>query len=117
VSAVLRSWIDHGGRRSLALLGLVVAEAALALAFGVAGLLAEGGHREEQQAARAVASALGLTDLALFSGASYTRHPSQADRFAPFSDHPAAFEHSPAGSVLPPPPAPSPARRPSGRPP
>jgi len=52
---------------------------------------------------RAVVSALGLTDLALWSAASYCRHPSTADRFAPFADHPSALEHFPAGSVVPPP--------------
>lgn len=45
---------------------------------------------------------LGLTDLALFTEARYTRHPSQADRHAAFQDHPFAFEHFPSGSVLPP---------------
>ena len=46
---------------------------------------------------------LRLTDLALVSDASYCRHPSQADRFAPFSDHPGALEHFPGGSLVPPP--------------
>jgi len=45
---------------------------------------------------------LGLTDLALFSEARYTRHPSQADLFSPFQDFPAAFEHFPTGSIIPP---------------
>lgn len=45
---------------------------------------------------------LGLTDLALFTEARYTRHPSQSDRHAAFQDHPFAFEHFPSGSVLPP---------------
>lgn len=41
---------------------------------------------------------LGLTDLALFTEASYTRHPSQADVHAAFQDHPLAFDHFPSGS-------------------
>lgn len=45
---------------------------------------------------------LGLTDLALFTEARYTRHPSQSDRHAAFQDHPFALEHFPSGSVLPP---------------
>ena len=45
---------------------------------------------------------LGLTDLALFTEARYTRHPSQSDRHSAFQDHPFAFEHFPSGSVLPP---------------
>jgi hypothetical protein len=50
---------------------------------------------------------LGLTDLCLFTEARYTRHPSQADHFAPFQDHPQALEHFPSGSLLAPPPPPA----------
>ncbi|OGR23620.1 MAG: hypothetical protein A2X58_02295 [Nitrospirae bacterium GWC2_56_14] len=46
---------------------------------------------------------LALTDLALFTEARYTRHPSQADLHAPFQDHPSALEHFPSGSFVPPP--------------
>jgi hypothetical protein len=46
---------------------------------------------------------LGLSDLALFTEARYTRHPTQADQHTPFQDHPAALEHFPTGSLLPPP--------------
>ncbi|MEW5726399.1 MAG: hypothetical protein AB1918_01095 [Pseudomonadota bacterium] len=46
---------------------------------------------------------LGLTDLALFTEARYTRHPSQADLHAAFQDHPFAFEHFPTGSLVAPP--------------
>jgi len=45
---------------------------------------------------------LRLTDLALWSGASYCRHPSLRDPFAPHADHPSALEHFPAGSLVPP---------------
>jgi hypothetical protein len=51
----------------------------------------------------ALVERLGLTDLALFTEARYTRHPSQSDRHAPFQDHPFAFEHFPTGSLLAPP--------------
>lgn len=51
----------------------------------------------------ALVERLGLTDLALFTEARYTRHPSQSDRHAAFQDHPFALEHFPSGSVLPPP--------------
>ena len=50
-----------------------------------------------------LAARLGLTDLALFTEARYTRHPSQADLHSAFQDHPAALEHFPTGSLLPPP--------------
>lgn len=55
-------------------------------------------------AARAqLVAALALTDLALFTEARYTRHPSQADRHSPFQDHPMALDHFPSGSLVPPP--------------
>ena len=46
---------------------------------------------------------LGLTDICLFSEASYLRHPNLADRFVPFQDHPMAVSHFPSESLLPPP--------------
>ncbi|PLX94381.1 MAG: hypothetical protein C0619_03100 [Desulfuromonas sp.] len=49
---------------------------------------------------RQLVKLLGLTDLALFSEARYTRHPSQADLFSAFQDYPAAFEHFPSGSLI-----------------
>ncbi len=47
---------------------------------------------------------LGLTDLALFTEARYTRHLSQADLHSAFQDHPLAFEHFPSGALAGPPP-------------
>lgn len=46
---------------------------------------------------------LGLTDLALFTEARYTRHPSQADLHSAFQDHPMSLEHFPSGSLVSPP--------------
>jgi hypothetical protein len=48
---------------------------------------------------------LGLTDLCLFTEASYTRHLSLADFHAAFQDSPMALEHFPSGSLVPHPPA------------
>ena len=53
---------------------------------------------------RAMVKQLRLTDLCLFTDASYTRHPSQADLHTAFQDHPASLEHFPSGSLLAPPP-------------
>lgn len=50
-----------------------------------------------------VVANLELTDLALFTEARYTRHPSQADRHSAFQDHPLALEHFPTGSIAGPP--------------
>jgi hypothetical protein len=47
---------------------------------------------------------LGLTDLCLFTEASYTRHLTQADLHTPFQDYPVSPEHFPSGSILMPPP-------------
>ena len=49
---------------------------------------------------RALVAQYGLTDLALFTEARYTRHPSQADLHSAFQDHPGALEHFPTGSLL-----------------
>jgi hypothetical protein len=43
---------------------------------------------------------LGLTDLCLFTEASYTRHPSLADFHTAFQDSPMALEHFPSGSFI-----------------
>lgn len=59
---------------------------------------------EEVRAMASMARRLGLTDLSLFTDARYARHPSQADRFAPFQDHPTSLEHFPSGSLVPAPP-------------
>ena len=42
---------------------------------------------------------LGLTDLALFTEARYTRHLSQSDLHTAFQDHPMSLEHFPSGSL------------------
>ncbi len=87
---------------------LLVAVVLAGLALQACWLHALGRQRERggHAAATAMVRRLGLTDLALFTEARYTRHPTQADRFAPFQDHPGALEHFPSGSVVAPPPAP-----------
>ncbi len=46
---------------------------------------------------------LELTDLCVFTEASYTRHLTQSDLHTPFQDSPMALEHFPSGSrVMPP---------------
>jgi hypothetical protein len=59
-------------------------------------------RRGEQFEAAQFAAGAGLTDLALFNEARYTRHPTQADLHSAFQDHPLAFDHFPSGSLLPP---------------
>jgi hypothetical protein len=57
-------------------------------------------RERELPAGRELVRVLGLTDFAIWTEARYTRHPSQADFFAPFQDFPSSLEHFPAGSVL-----------------
>jgi hypothetical protein len=90
-------------RPSTRFLAFLAAAAALLLA-AFAHSAAEQARRAPEVAARAaVVRALGLGDLCLFTEARYTRHPSQADRFTPFQDHPGALEHFPSGSLMAPP--------------
>jgi hypothetical protein len=56
------------------------------------------------QANQTLVAELGLTDLCLFTEASYTRNPTQTDLNTAFQDHPLALEHFPSGSLIQPPP-------------
>jgi hypothetical protein len=86
------------GRGDLALAILAV----LVLGFALT-LLDLGGTGDRHGPSRALVARLGLTDLALFAEARYTRNPSQADRHAAFQDQPCALEHFPTGSLVSPP--------------
>jgi hypothetical protein len=77
-------------------LGLVL----LALSFADAAVRSRAAAEDIERRAHLVA-ALDLTDLALFTEARYTRHPSQADLHSAFQDHPMALEHFPSGSLVP----------------
>jgi len=71
-------------------------------------LLADGRCRmaaQQPEIARtaALVKRLELTDLCLFTEASYTRHLAMADRHTPFQDDPMSMEHFPSGSLVSPP--------------
>ncbi len=85
-----------------AMLLLLAGLGAFALCFVDAARLRANAGEDEADRARLVAR-LRLTDLALFTEARYTRHPSQADLHSAFQDHPLALEHFPTGSLLAPP--------------
>ncbi len=51
-----------------------------------------------------LARTLELSDLCLFTEASYTRHLALADLRTPFQEYPMAMEHFPSGSLTSPPP-------------
>jgi len=83
--------------------GIIVAELViLAMLLGSASVSVQK-SKPETAARQQLVQALMLTDLALWTEARYTRHPTQADMFAPFQDFPSAIEHFPAGSIIAPP--------------
>ncbi len=72
------------------------------------GTFIEAGKKDFSRSQSAVISVqwvkkLGLTDPALFTEAVYIRHLSQADRHAPFQDHPTSMEHFLGGALIQPP--------------
>ncbi len=79
--------------------------ALLLLTISLVALFVHAGSKNDYGiAARArLVGQLGLTDLALFTEARYTRHPSQADLHSAFQDHPMSLEHFPSGSLISPP--------------
>jgi len=92
------------GHLARAALAMVALESVVACVLAISGST----HRERNEVVRRVnrrlVSELGLSDLALWSDASYCRHPISADFFSAHSDHPVAMDHFPAGSVASPPP-------------
>lgn len=80
--------------------------AGLAVGLAVCGLLALAGRPAadaRRVASRDLVAALGLTDVALFGEARYTRHRSLADLASAFQDGPATLDHFPSGSLVAPP--------------
>jgi len=65
--------------------------------------LARKAHMGPLRESREIVRSLGLTDLCLFTEASYTRHLSQADLHTAFQDSPLSLEHFPSGSLVMPP--------------
>lgn len=96
-------------KSDLFLTSIAVASGLLLLSALDAGLRARGSVQVIAERSALVA-ALDLTDLALFTEARYTRHPSQADLHSAFQDHPMAIEHFPTGSLVPAQPPMAPAR-------
>ena len=63
-----------------------------------------------RQCNRQLVEAFELTDLSIWTGARYTRHPSQADVFSAFQDGIGALERFPEGGLAP---LPAPVQHPS----
>jgi hypothetical protein len=87
-------------RKSNLVLGVLAAGGVLFAAALVHSALA---GRHDPGISTRLVQQLGLSDLALFTEARYTRHPSQADLHSAFQDHPGALDHFPTGSLVPPP--------------
>jgi hypothetical protein len=83
--------------RAFAALGLLAA--AFMGCFVDAGILRQR-RASDVSITVALTARLGLSDLALFTEARYTRHPAQADLHSAFQDHPLALEHFPSGSLI-----------------
>ena len=71
-----------------------------ATSLGVHGQLSRGWAAPSLAEKTALVRTLQLTDLCLFTEASYTRHLAMADLNTPFQDSPFAFEHFPSGSLV-----------------
>ncbi len=84
-------------------LALIAVELATLLCLYGLGLFRFNRSAPEVVLLQEMAAELMLTDLAIWSEATYARHPSQADLFSPFQDYPSAIEHFPSGSILAPP--------------
>ncbi len=89
-------------KSSLFLLLLAVGISLVALMFAHASVRMKAGAGSLQATAD-LAGQLELTDLCLFTEASYTRHLSQADLHTPFQNGPTTLEHFPSGSLVAPP--------------
>jgi hypothetical protein len=89
-------------KSSLFMIFLAVGITLLALMFVHASVQMKTGAASLQAKADLVGK-LGLTDLCLFTEASYTRHLSQADLHTPFQNGPMSLEHFPSGSLVTPP--------------
>lgn len=92
-------------KRSIVCLTVLLAGAVLLVSLLFSAHLHDRRHPARWQDKRDLVTALAITDLSLSSEARYTRHVSQADLFSAFQDFPAAFEHFPTGSMIPPRPA------------
>ena len=81
---------------------LLMAVEALVLALLVtAGHFSADRTGPDRRCNRQLVQVFELTDLAIWTGARYTRHLSQADTFAAFQDSMGALEHFPAGALAP----------------
>jgi len=89
-------------KSSVFLIFLAAGMALLALTFFHASVRERAGA-ETFKAKADLVERLDLTDLCLFTEASYTRNLALADRHTPFQNGPMSLEHFPSGSLVGPP--------------
>ncbi|MBF0553998.1 MAG: hypothetical protein HQK96_05490 [Nitrospirae bacterium] len=82
--------------------GFIFLEAAVLAALYIGSVSRVQLKEPEMALKRRMVRVMKLTDVAFWTEARYTRHPSQADFFAPFQDFPSSVDHFPAGSIAPP---------------
>ena len=90
-------------RKSKKFFFFIIFQAAVLLFFFVHSHYQIKGDYASIQQKKLMVRDLDLTDLCLFTEASYTRHLTQADRHTPFQDSPMVLEHFPSGSIVSPP--------------
>jgi len=66
-----------------------------------AGYFFTGSTEPDRLCNRQLVKVFELTDMAIWTGARYTRHLSQADTFSAFQDSMGALEHFPEGALAP----------------
>jgi len=71
------------------------------LLFAVLMLHAHTARGRTEASCSLIVKDLQITDLCLFTEARYTRHPSMADPYSAFQDHPLSLDHFPSGSLVP----------------
>ncbi|MDR9500213.1 MAG: hypothetical protein RI601_00290 [Desulfurivibrionaceae bacterium] len=79
--------------------GILLCEILLLTTLAVSAAISSTKRAPALEANQQLVENLMLTDLSLWTETSYSRHPSQADFFAPFQDAPGAIERFPAGSL------------------
>jgi hypothetical protein len=95
---------NRGGLLAWGAVLLLLFELVAAAGLAVVGSLRHRDRMDDREANGRLVSELGLDSLALWSDASYCRHPSTSGFFDAHADHPSALEHFPAGSIVAPPP-------------
>ena len=90
-------------RKSNIFLLVIMIQSFLLLLLFVHAAYTEKTARPRLDKKREMVKKLELTDLCLFTEASYTRHLSQADLHTPFQSYPVSLEHFPSGSIFQPP--------------